>query len=73
MATMPYQNNMQKGENFRNYDFDKDKERSRAPKQFVDEALEALLYDNSCQNLAESLGDDHTTVLKCLKLLGRVQ
>jgi len=38
--------------------------------------LEALLHENSCLTLtefAESLGVDHTTVSKCLKVLGMIQ
>jgi len=41
-------------------------------KKFEDEELEALLHKNSCQTLAElakSLGVDHTTVSKRLKVL----
>ncbi|EFN78223.1 Histone-lysine N-methyltransferase SETMAR, partial [Harpegnathos saltator] len=51
---------------FKNNDFDvEDKERSGAPKKFEDEELEALLDEDPCQTqneLAESLGVDHTTV-----------
>ncbi|EFN83814.1 Histone-lysine N-methyltransferase SETMAR, partial [Harpegnathos saltator] len=56
---------------FKNNDFDvEDKERSGAPKKFEDEELEALLDEDPCQTqneLAESLGVDHTTVAKRLK------
>ncbi|EFN71498.1 Histone-lysine N-methyltransferase SETMAR, partial [Camponotus floridanus] len=62
---------------FKNNDFDvEDKERSGAPKKFEDEELEALLHEDSCQTLdelAESLGVDHTTVSKRLKVLGIIQ
>ena len=43
-------------------------------KKFEDEELEALLDEDSCQTLAElaeSLGVDHTTVSKRLKVLGK--
>ncbi|GBM50676.1 hypothetical protein AVEN_234733-1 [Araneus ventricosus] len=45
-------------------------------KRNAPEELEALLHENSCQTLAEfaeSLGVDHTTVLKRLKALGMIQ
>lgn len=62
---------------FKNNDFDvEDKERSGAPKKFEDEELEALLDEDPCQTqneLAESLGVDHTTVAKRLKALGMIQ
>ena len=51
------------------------KERSDAPKKFEDEELEALLDEALCQTqaeLAESLGVDHTTLLKRLKALGMI-
>lgn len=57
---------------FKNYDFDvEDKERSGAPKTFEDEELEALLHAQA--ELPESLGVDHTTVSKRLKVLGIIQ
>ena len=62
---------------FKNNDFNgEDKAYSSTPKKFEDEELEALLHEDSCQaqaELAESLGVDHTTVLKCLKTLGIIQ
>ena len=62
---------------FKNNDFDvEDKERSAALKKFEDEELEALLHENSCQTLvelSESLGVDHTTISKHLKLLRMIQ
>jgi len=68
---------MQRFRRFKNNDFDvEDKERSGAPKKFVDEKLEALLREDSCQTLtklAESLRVDHTTVSKRLKVLGMIQ
>jgi len=61
----------------KNNDFDvEDKERSGAPKKFEDKELEALLHEHSCQTLvelAESLGVDHTTISKRLKILGMIQ
>ena len=61
---------------FKNHDFDvEDKEHSGTPKKFEDE-LVVLLNDDSCQvqaELAESLGVDHTTILKCLKALRMIQ
>jgi len=61
---------------FKNNDFDvEDKERSGAPKKFEDKELEALLHEDSSQTLgelAESLGVDHTTVSKRLKVLGMI-
>jgi len=48
-----------------------DKERSGAPKKLEDE-LEVLLHEDSYKTLAElaeSLGIDHITVLKRLKVL----
>jgi len=53
-----------------------DKERFDAPKKFEDKELEALLHEDSRQmlaELAESLGVDHTTVSKRLKVLGMIQ
>ncbi|EFN78693.1 Histone-lysine N-methyltransferase SETMAR, partial [Harpegnathos saltator] len=62
---------------FKNDDFDvEDKERSGAPKKFEDEDLEALVDEDPCQTqneLAESLGVDHTTVAKHLKALEMIQ
>ena len=58
-------------------DFDvHDKECSGSSKKFGDEELEALLDEDSCQvlvELAESLGVDCMTILKCLKALGMIQ
>jgi len=57
---------------FKNNNFNvEDKERSGAAKKF--EELKALLHKDSCQTLTElskSLGVDHTTVSKHLKVLG---
>ncbi|EGI63494.1 Mariner Mos1 transposase [Acromyrmex echinatior] len=62
---------------FKNNDFDfEDKERSGAPKKFEDEELKTFLHEDSCQmlaELAESLGVDHTTISKHLKLLRMIQ
>ena len=62
---------------FKNNDFDvEDKECSGTLKKFEDKELEALVHVDSCQvqaELTESLGVDHTTVLKCLKALGMIQ
>lgn len=64
---------------FKNNDFDvedKEKERFGAPKMLVDEELEALLHEGSCQaqaELSESLGIDLTTVSTRLKSLGMIQ
>jgi len=44
---------------------------SGAPKKFEDKELEALLHEDSCQTPAkftESLGIDHETVSKRLKV-----
>jgi len=61
---------------FKNYDFDvDDKERSGVEK-VEDEELETLLHEDSSQTLAElaeSLGVDHTTVSKRLKVLEMIQ
>jgi len=46
-----------------------------APKKFQDEELEAIFHEDACQTLAElaeSLGIDHTTVSKRLKILGMI-
>jgi len=65
---------------YKNNDFDvediEDKECSSVPKKFRDEKLGALLHKDVYQmlaELAESLGVDHTTVSKCLKVLGMIQ
>ena len=53
-----------------------DKERFGAQKKVEDEELEALLHEDECQvqaELAESLGVDDTTGLKCLKALEIIQ
>lgn len=58
---------------FRNSDFD-DKERSDASNRSKDKKLEALLHEGSCQRLPNlSLGVDHATVSKRLKLLEKIQ
>jgi len=52
------------------------KECSGAPKKFEDEELKALLHEDSSQTLgelAQSLGVNHTTVSKRLKVLGMIQ
>lgn len=54
----------------------KDKECFCIPREFENDELEALLYENSCQTLSElveSLEVDHTTVSKHLKILGMIQ
>jgi len=60
----------------KNNDFDVEvKKRSVAPKRFEDDELKGLLHENSCQTLAElakSLGVDHITVPKRLKVLGMI-
>ena len=46
------------------------------PKQFQNEELEALFYEDSCQTLAELaelLGVDHTTFFKRLEALRTIQ
>lgn len=62
---------------FKKNDFNiQDKERCGAPKKFEDEELEALIYEDSSQTLAElakSLGVDYTTVSKRVKALGMIQ
>jgi len=61
----------------KNNDFEvEDIERSGAPKKFEDEELEVLLHEDLCQTLTElvkSLGVDHATVLKRMKVLGMIQ
>jgi len=50
--------------------------RGSTPKKFEDEGFEALLHKDPCQTLTElveSLGIDHATVSKHLKVLGMIQ
>ena len=60
---------------FKNNDFDVI-ERSGSLKKFEDEEVDPLLHKDTCQaqtELAESLGVDHTTVVKRLKAFGMIQ
>ena len=62
---------------FKNNNFDvADKEYSGTLQKVEDKELEALFHEDSCQvqaELAESLGIDHTIVMKHLKELGIIQ
>ena len=61
----------------KNNDFGVDnKECSGTLEKFEDDELEALLHEDSCQaqaELAQSLGVDPITVLKCLEALGMIK
>ena len=62
---------------FKKNDFEvEDKECSSTLKKFEDETLEAFLPEDSCQvqfEFAESLGVNHTAVLKRLKAFGMIK
>lgn len=62
---------------FKSGDFDvEDKERAGRPKTFVDQELETLLDEDSCQTqdeLAKSLGVDKATISRRLKAIGMIQ